>query len=124
MFTDEIDEYGKKFIPHFKGVYPLDKFPSHICIPSALIVNTDTHNLRGQHWIAISYENGGIVFAFDPLGIYYPRYLMEKLHRLPHQHVIYNTIMYQHPLETTCGLYCLAFLQHRATINTHIASQT
>lgn len=113
MYTKEIIKQAAS-IPRFIGVYPLDKIPLHICPPCCFIVNTDTHNLGGKHWLAISYENGGIVYAFDPLGLYYPPLLVNKLHRIPFSKIIYNTRMYQLPWEKTCGLHCLTFLKFRA----------
>ena len=117
MYTDEIEAYGRALVPHFLGVYPLDKMPSHICIPSRLIVNTDTHNLKGEHWLAVSYEHSGIIYAFDPLGFYYPKLLVERLHRLPHRRIIYNRKAYQMPWENTCGQHCLNFLYKQSKEN-------
>lgn len=110
MYTNELEYYGKRHVPHFIGVYALDKLPLHIKPISRLIVNTDTHNLPGKHWIALSYEKHGIVYAFDPLGVYYPNLLIQYLHRLPHRRIIYNRTMYQRPWRKTCGQHCLQFL--------------
>jgi hypothetical protein len=94
--------------------------PLHIChAPKSLIVNTDTSNLKGKHWIAISYEEGGIIHAFDPLGFYYPPLLVSKLHSMPYQHIIYNRKMIQNPFESTCGPHCLAFLKSRVNYYKH-----
>lgn len=102
---------GKTHVKHFIGVFPLDKLPQHIVPISRLIVNTDTHNLGGRHWIALSYEKGGIVLVFDPFGWYYPPLLINKLHKNPSIHrVHYNRTMFQSPSEKTCGLYCIRFL--------------
>lgn len=111
MYTDELQKLGQKYIKHFIGVFPLDKLPLHISPISRLIVNTDSHNLGGRHWIALSYENNGIVLAFDPFGWYYPPILVSRLHSNPSIHrVLYNNTMFQSPWEKTCGLYCLHFL--------------
>lgn len=120
MYTDELQAYGKAFVPHFIGVYPLDKIPSHMCTPSRLIVNTDTHNLKGQHWLAVSYAQGGIVYAFDPLGFFYPKLLIERLQRLPHSRIVYNYKAYQMPWENTCGQHCLNFLYKQAMNDTSV----
>jgi hypothetical protein len=115
MYTSELNKLGKQHIPGFIGAFPLDKLPLHICTPpSSYIVNTDTHNLSGHHWIAISYEKSGIVRAFDPLGIFYPQLLTEKLHKFPHKKIIYNRLMHQNPLLKTCGLHCLNYLKYRS----------
>ena len=107
--SQQLHAYGCKYIRNFVGVFPLDKLPRHVCAPGSLIVNTDTHNLQGQHWIALHYGTL-VVYAFCPLGFYYPRILCEQLHKSGKK-VVYNRTMYQKPWETTCGLHCLAFLQ-------------
>ena len=66
MYANEINDIAKNTIPGFLAVFTLDKMPLHIGqAPKSLIVNTDTSNLEGKHWIAISYEQGGIIHAFD-----------------------------------------------------------
>jgi hypothetical protein len=115
MYANEIGDYGKKHVPGFMGVFPLDRLPSHIGPPpKSFITNTDTSNLPGEHWLAVSYENGGIVRAFDPLGFFYPPLLVAKLHHFPNTRVIYNRKMIQNPFDTSCGLHCLIFLKNRA----------
>ena len=104
-------KYGNKNIDHFKGVYPLDKLPKHLTPPSKFIVNTDTHNLGGTHWIAVSYQKRGIVHAFDPLGLYYPYLLANSLQR--YGRTTFNKKMYQDPSTSTCGQHCLDWLCSR-----------
>jgi len=82
MYTNQIADVASKHVDNFIGVFPLDKLPIHLPHggQTRFIVNTDSHNLSGQHWIAVSYEKGGIMRAFDPLGVHYPS-------RLVHCHV-------------------------------------
>jgi hypothetical protein len=111
MYTNQLNKMGKKYVKHFIGVFPWDRLPKHITPISRLIVNTDSHNLGGQHWIALSYEKGGIVLAFDPFGWYYPPLLVNRIHVNPSiRRVMFNRTMYQSPSEKTCGLYCIRFL--------------
>ena len=121
MHTDELMRLGTEYIPNFVGVYPLDRFPTWLKCPANLIVNTHTHNLPGEHWLAISYRRGGIIYAFDPLGFHYPLSLRRCLHSLKsHRCIHYNTTKWQDATETTCGWYCLAWLmaqQQQVSIN-------
>ena len=119
MRTYELWRMGERYVPNFRGVFPLNKLPRFIHPPANLIVNTHTHNLPGEHWIAVSYQKGGIVFAFDPFGIYYPHLLRKYLLRLVARNggggggcnkVHYNTVQFQEIDELTCGLYCIAWL--------------
>jgi hypothetical protein len=115
MYSNELLKKAKD-IPGFMGVFALNKIPQHIAAPACFIVNTDTHNLEGEHWLAVSFESHGRIYVFDPFGMFYPKLLTDRLHCLPKKRIIYNTVMYQKPWEKTCGQYCLDFLKTR-TIN-------
>ncbi len=112
MHTREIIKWGKKYIPNFIGVFPVNKLPTHLISPSSFIVNTDTHNLPGKHWLAVSYNKNKKIYVFDPFGLFYPYLLRHYLHKLPHRGTIYynNNVMLQNIDETNCGWYCLAWL--------------
>jgi hypothetical protein len=110
MDTEELWLLGEKHVPHFKGVYALNKLPKMLRSPASLIVNTHTHNLPGQHWIALSYHNRGIVFAFDPFGSFYPLLFRQYLSRLKHNRIHYSNVHLQEVHEDTCGLYCISWL--------------
>ena len=124
MYTSELMRYAKTMrIKNFIGVFPLNKLPKHLPTatskPFCFIVNTDTHNLPGQHWIAVSYEKGGIVRAFDPLGALYPPLLSQYLARhvgICGGRVIFNSVMYQNPTKKTCGQHCLRWLKWRSRL--------
>ena len=111
MHTHELQKIGKQRIPSFVGVYPLDKMPRVLSKCGAnYIVNTHTHNLPGEHWLAVCYRKGeGIIHAFDPFGLFYPKLFKQSLLRygLP---VRYNRTKYQEIYERTCGHYCLSWL--------------
>lgn len=123
MYTNQLVEHAKSMkINNFIGVFALDKLPKHtLPPPSRFIVNSNTHNLPGEHWIAVSYENGGIVRAFDPLGVYYPTKLVHYLANSSRQ-IVFNRTMYQNPLTRTCGQHCLLWLKQRS-INTDLRSR-
>jgi hypothetical protein len=111
MYTPEVLRMGRKYVPNFVGVYPLNKLPLALRPPANFIVNTQTNNLPGEHWLAVSYQEGGLIYAFDPFGFYYPFMLRHYLLKLRHLSTIkYNRIQYQSVAEQTCGLYCIAWL--------------
>ncbi len=112
MHTKEIVDWGEKHVPHFVGVFPLNRLPPHLMSPSNFIVNTDTHNLPGTHWLAVSYQKPNIIHVFDPFGLFYPHLLRQYLHRLRHRGSIQynNSVMLQNIHERNCGWYCLAWL--------------
>ena len=121
MYTEDLVRLGGKHVHHFKGVYALDELnSSHIQRfhppPTRFIVNTHTKNLSGEHWLAVSYENDGIVYAFDPLGVYYPPRLSNFLKRLGRK-VVFNTRTYQNPFLPTCGVHCLDWLRKQQQLH-------
>lgn len=118
MYTHELKRLGEKHVPNFVGVFPLDKLPKKLNMKKSvnLILNTHTHNLPGEHWLAVSYQaNNRTLYAFDSYGYMYPQMLksylakVRKLARLP-SNVVYNKIQYQTFKEKTCGLYSIAWL--------------
>ena len=113
MHTKQLMDYGKRSIPHFVGVFPLDKLPIHLHPPAKFIVNTDTQHLPGTHWLAISYTQKGIIYAFDPFGIFYPKLLTTRLKKLSPRKISFNNIMYQKVNEENCGQLCLQWLKHQ-----------
>lgn len=118
MYSNELIKAAKALkIENFVGVFPLNRLPAslaHYPKPFSFIVNTDTANLPGQHWIAVSYSKCGIVRAFDPLGVFYPTLLSNYLAKRA-KRVIFNRITYQDPTRRTCGQHCLRWLK---SINT------
>lgn len=104
---------GVKNVDGFIGVYALNYLPiflSKPSIPTRFIVNTQTYNLPGEHWLAVSFEENGIILAFDPMGFYYPLYLVTYLQKHS-QRIYYNRKQYQLPGTIVCGEICLRFLK-------------
>jgi hypothetical protein len=72
------------------------------------IVNYDTSEKSGSHWVAIVKDNN-IVFYFDSYGIY-P--LKEVKQRYPNKKIIYNDYAVQKINSNICGHLCIAFIEH------------
>ena len=99
--------------PNFIGVYPLDMLP-HLNKPLgwSLIVNTQTKNLPGKHWIAVRthYDQAWI---FDPLGYPPPSELCHHLQMHCFMRIIHvSEVAVQLPNTITCGQHCIYFLYH------------
>ena len=113
MFSDELLQVGKRIIPGFIGVFPADELPNFNHEPETpyrFIVNTQSSNLPGEHWIAVSCEDHGIALIFDPLGFYYPPTLINFLSK-KYPKIYFNKIQYQHPETRLCGQLCIEFLK-------------
>lgn len=98
----------------FLGVFPINQLPTEVKdYPVLLIVNTQTHNLDGEHWFSIfisKERRRGEVFdsALQPIDIR----VMHWLNRFAHQWRR-NHLIYQSPLSPICGAYALYFVLNR-----------
>lgn len=104
---------NEKLRKTFLGVYSLnalpDRFPQ---IHVSLIVNSDTSNLAGQHWIAISISLDKIGEVFDSFGRLPPA----RIQRWMNIHCrfwTYSKITVQSYTSTKCGAFCLFYLYHK-----------
>ena len=108
----EIYEIGKKLFGNkFKGVYPLEKIPKYLK-NGFYVINTQTSNLPGEHWLAIdvrSYE----IKVFDSFGFFYPQELLNRVFQTGKQ-VTFNRIRYQNPFTTSCGQLCLLWFKRQS----------
>lgn len=105
--TDELLNYGNKLIDNFKGVYALDQLVN-VRPTGPIIVNTDTSNLPGTHWIAVAFRND-TAYCFDPLGYPPPLKVITWLNTNFNRWKC-NLRQIQSNLSTQCGYYCLHFL--------------
>ena len=109
MISDDLYKYGKiLFGNRFLGVFPLDGLPRSLTIPSYFILNTDTGNLPGKHWLAVAYTRRGEINAFDSYGWWYPQALVSYLKK--YGRLILNSERLQKPYETNCGIYAMRWL--------------
>nr|CAD2124556.1 unnamed protein product [Meloidogyne enterolobii] len=96
----------------FKGCFPCDLIPnpSHLTYPAALVVNLDSHQLKGSHWIAIyAYGTKREVIYFDSLALPVNSVIEEKfLNKF--SKTIRNKKPYQSIFEDTCGQHCICFI--------------
>ena len=107
-----------KGLANFAGVFPVDSLP-----PASLarrfqkinfVVNTDSSNLPGTHWIAASYYGDYTpVEIFDSFALTPPAAVQLWCSRNASRHWISSKFCVQHPTATTCGLYCCQFLTRR-----------
>jgi hypothetical protein len=114
-----VKRYGdEKTKDAFLGVFPIDKLPTEIKnYPTLLIVNTQTHNLGGEHWFAlfISSQHRGEIFdsAVQPIDLRTLRWLNRFA-----RHWTRNRLIYQSPLSATCGAYVLYYVLNRLRYST------
>ena len=97
----------------FLGIYPNDYLPrTRIQPPVFVIVNTDVHNLPGQHWKVIFIDENHQGEVFDSLATPLSNHVI----RFMNQHTTQwktNHRMFQHPTSSQCGAYVLYFITQR-----------
>ena len=93
-------------IPYFKGVFLLDTLPRKPNKKECGIVNFDTSDGPGTHWVAW-YKNGRTKIYFDSYGVQPPLEVIQYLKGPIH----YNTDQLQPAGEVFCGHLCLYVLK-------------
>lgn len=105
---------NKCILQSFQGVFSRDNLPltPSTQYPSIFIVNTDSVEGPGEHWVAIVFENKSRGLFFDSFGKP-PMYYGQELETFLNTHVVgYKHFPYtvQPPTSTQCGLFVLTFL--------------
>lgn len=104
------DNYAGK---HFTGVFPADHLPP-IKKETAFIVNTDTHDQNGSHWLAMFIQDKNTLEFFDSFGLppstYHP-FISQYASQF--KHVKWNETSFQSPTSNVCGQYCTYYLLKR-----------
>jgi hypothetical protein len=98
-------------IKGFKGVFSRDTLPPITKYPASLVVNTDTRDQPGSHWVAIYFHAKEVAEYFDPYGL--PPLHQEFRDYLPTT-VTHNEITLQCTECVTCGEYCCVYIFARS----------
>ena len=97
----------------FYGVCPLDGLPRRIPhLPVFIIVNTQTHNLSGEHWKTIFIDKNRDGEVFDSLGQPMNAMLISFMNRFTRRWKR-NHKVYQHKNSATCGAFALYYILRR-----------
>lgn len=98
---------------YFTGVFAADCLPP-VKKEAAFIVNTDTHDKKGSHWLAMFIQDEDTLEFFDSFGfppsIYQP-FISEYAGQF--KHVKWNESVFQSKTSNVCGQYCTYFLLKR-----------
>ena len=111
-----------KCYPSYIGCYSEDQVDELVFgkFPCFLIVNIDSSNMPGSHWITLGIFQKHIE-VFDPLGFNIfnwsrvPCTLISFIHRLSVTRKILISKRVQPDTSTLCGFYCLFYLFLRKT---------
>lgn len=109
MNTEELEEKAAKLFANFEGVFARDVLPERKKKNRIFIMNTDTSNLPGKHWVAVIVRNN-VGYCFDPLGFPPSPTLASWMNR-KYSNWSSNANRRVQPLYSElCGYYCLYFL--------------
>ena len=112
-----------KCIPNFIGCYAENQVSkiAFKSFPCYLIVNIDSSQLPGSHWLALGvYRNR--IEIFDPLGFSFfnwsriPCDLLKLLHRLSNRRRILISKRIQPDNSILCAFYCIYYCIFRRTV--------
>lgn len=112
MYSGEIKSILKD-IPGFVGVFPRDRIQSPKKLPAFYVVNYDSSNEPGEHWVAIHFPSQSTGEYFDPFGL--PP-LHENLREFMQKNCRrwqYSLKDIQHAQSIKCGNFCIHFIRQR-----------
>ena len=115
-----------KCCPNFIGCFAENELKelSLKIFPCFLIVNVDSSNLGGSHWIALGLFQDRLE-VIDPLGFTIfnwsrvPCGLMNFCHRFGARRKIHVTKRVQHKDSVLCGFFCIYYVIHRQLFTLH-----
>jgi hypothetical protein len=99
-------------IPYFRGVFMRDNLPNKINDKECGIVNLDSTDGNGTHWVAYYKHNNNRIY-FDSFGLDAPIELQKYLGK-PY---IYQTFQLQNAKDSICGHLCLFVLSELCSDN-------
>lgn len=99
----------------FLGVYAADTLPLRVPQrPCALVVNMDTSNLPGSHWVAIYVRSDGVGEYFDSYGLApLSKHHIKFLDTACSSWTV-NKVRLQGIYSSVCGQYCCLFVAARS----------
>ena len=106
------DRYTRQYL---RGVFPSDRLPPVNRYPQAFIINSDTSDQSGTHWLACYFDQDKRAEFFDSFGQapaayghYFKTFIDDNS-----VSCTYNTTCLQSMNTTVCGQYCIFYLVHR-----------
>lgn len=82
--------------------------------PIGIVINTDSDEEPGEHWVSIFIGQDKVPIYFDSFGLP-PLHedIISFLNKNSPNGWIYNKLTLQHPTSTSCGRYCIEFLRNQ-----------
>ena len=118
MLSNEI----KKFLAkekHFMGCYPCDKLPTFPKkLPRSLIVNTDSVQRPGDHWVALVFTEKEC-FYFDSFGVGILEIDIWRYVQNKYTSFIHSVVEIQSIKSKKCAEFCIGFVLYVKSIKSY-----
>lgn len=97
----------------FRGVFPCDLLPNFVQqgVPHAFIINLDSHDKPGSHWVALYINSYGHTVYFDSFGAPPFKPSIHSFILRNSRTFVYNSMVLQSFTTQTCGYYCIYFIE-------------
>jgi hypothetical protein len=95
------------------GVFPADLLPEKE-YPGFYIVNTESSDKSGEHWVAFYTSKPGRIEGFDSYGRNPTKYSDFIREWVADDYMVMSGTLRQGQTSTTCGQYCMFFVLLRA----------
>ena len=99
-------------IKYFRSIYSRDRLPDHIRKKEYGIINLDSIEGQGTHWVCYRNIDKQMVEYFDPFGLIMPHKFITTLQNLEKK-VIFSQDEIQNRDTVLCGYWCLYYLIER-----------
>lgn len=98
----------------FRGVFAADQLPKFVTtFPSLYVVNTDTSNGAGQHWVVLYFSRNNNTEMFDSYGNPPDMFRFNDFVERNSKTVTFNSLHLQGNRSITCGGFCVYFALNR-----------
>ena len=101
-----VDDLG---IKHFRSIYSRDRLPFTIRKKECGIINLDSIEGEGTHWVCYRNIDAPMVVYFDPFGLIMPHEIQHYLSTAGKK-VIFSQDEIQNRDTVLCGYWCLYYL--------------
>jgi hypothetical protein len=95
----------------FLGVFPIDRLPKISTYPASAIINTDTSQYKGEHWLAFYIDLNKKCTFFDSYGRSPSHFGLAGYFAKYSNKIEYNKYQYQSFNSASCGYYSIFFLK-------------
>jgi hypothetical protein len=109
-YSTDLERAGVKLLgSKFRGVFPSDKIPPLNDLKSYAVLNLDSSNQAGSHWIAVAHDNGK-TYVYDSFGRKAVKIIPSLFHSGNGRIINTDPDAEQKIKETNCGARCITWL--------------